>query len=65
MVLTRLLALLTAAVPVRITAWMWGVFAVDCALSAGVLLKYHDTELLSLPALLRQLRASSQSSTSR
>ena len=47
------------------TAWMWGVFAVDCALSAGVLLKYHDTELLSLPALLRQLRASSQSSTSR
>ena len=59
------LALLTAAVPVRITAWMWGVFAVDCALSAGVLLKYHDTELLSLPALLRQLRASSQSSTSR
>ena len=59
------LALLAAAVPARISAWMWGVFAVDCALSAGVLLKYHDTELLSLPALLRQLRASSQSSTSR
>ena len=59
------LALLAAAVPARITAWAWVLFIVDCALSAGVLLQYHDTELLSLPALVRQLRASSQSSTSR
>lgn len=59
------LALLAAAVPARITAWAWVLFTADWALSAGVLLRYHDTELLSLPALFRQLRASSQSSTSR
>ena len=59
------LALLAAAVPSPVTAWAWVLFTADWALSAGVLLWFHDTELLSLPALCRQLRASSQSSTSR
>ena len=59
------LALLAAAVPAPVTAWAWVAFTADWALSAGVLLRFHDTELLSLPALCRQLRASSQSSTSR
>ena len=44
---------------------MWLLFTADCALSGVVLLQYHDTALLSLPAAVRQLRASSQSSTSR
>ena len=59
------LALLAAAVPAPATAWAWVLLTADAALSAGVLLRFHDTELLSLPALYRQLRASSQSSTSR
>lgn len=59
------LTLLAAAMPSQVTAWVWLLFTADCALSTVVLLRYHNTELLSLPALLRQLRASSQSSTSR
>ena len=59
------LALLAAAVPTPVTAWAWALLTADAALSAGVLLRFHDTELLALPALRRQLRASSQSSTSR
>ena len=59
------LALLAAAVPAPVTAWAWALLTADAALSAGVLLHFHDTELLALPALRRQLRASSQSSTSR
>lgn len=59
------LALLADAVPLSVSAWMWLLFTADCALSGVVLLQYHDTALLSLPAAVRQLRASSQSSTSR
>ena len=59
------LALLAAAVPAPVTAWAWALLTADAALSAGVRLRFHDTGLLALPALRRQLRASSQSSTSR
>ena len=59
------LAVLAAAVPPEASAWAWLLLTADGALSAAVLHRWHDTELLSLPALARQLRASSQSSTSR
>lgn len=59
------LAALAAAVPPEASAWAWLLLTADGALSAAVLHRWHDTELLSLPALARQLRASSQSSTSR
>ena len=43
---------------------LWAVLAADCVLSAALLRRYRDTELLALRAALAQIRASSQSSTS-
>lgn len=43
---------------------LWVVLAADCVLSAALLRRYGDTELLSVGSLLSQTRAVSQSSTS-
>ena len=59
------IAVLAAAAPPQVSAWLWLLLTVDGAFSAAVLHRWHDTELLSSPALIRQVRASSQSSTSR
>ena len=59
------LARWTAGVlPLWAVTLMWVVFAVDCVLSAALLRRYRDTELLALGAALAQMRAVSQSSTS-
>lgn len=44
---------------------LWLLLAADCVLTSSLLLRYHDTELLALPAVRAQMRASSQSNTSR
>lgn len=59
------LAVLAEAAAPELSAWVWLLLTADGALSIAVLHRCHDTELLSLPALVRQVRASSQSSTSR
>ena len=38
--------------------------AADCVLTAALLLRRRDTELLAIPAAAAQMRAESQSSTS-
>ena len=59
------LAVLAEAAPPEAAAWAWLLLTMDGTLSAAVLHRWHDTQLLSLPSLVRQVRASSQSSTSR
>ena len=44
---------------------LWLALAADCVLTGALLRQYRDTEMLTLPAVLAQARASSQSSTSR
>ncbi|MDE7219012.1 MAG: putative ABC transporter permease [Oscillospiraceae bacterium] len=52
----------------RMPAWavfaLWMIFAADCVLSWALLRQNRDTELLTVHAVLAQMRASSQSSTS-
>ena len=52
----------------RTPAWivflLWIALAADCVFTAALLLRRHDTELLTVPAVFAQMRASSQSSTS-
>lgn len=55
-------AALAAAAPPALSYGLWLLLAADGVLTVRVLGRYHDTELLSLPALLA--RASSQSSAS-
>ena len=43
---------------------LWILLAADCVLTGALLLRRHDTELLSLGAVIAQTRAVSQSSTS-
>ncbi|MDE7246113.1 MAG: putative ABC transporter permease [Oscillospiraceae bacterium] len=43
---------------------VWLLLAADCVCTAFLLLGRHDTELLTLSAVLAQMRAESQSSTS-
>ena len=56
---------LAGAMPAEWSFRVWLLLIADGALSAAVLHRWHDTELLSPHALLHQVRASSQSSTSR
>lgn len=55
---------LAETVPPWFSFLMWVILAADCVLSAALLLRFQDIELLSLRALLSQTRAVSQSSTS-
>lgn len=56
--------LLAEAAPPWLAFLLWVTLAADCVLSWALLRQYRDTELLSLRAVLAQIRASSQSSTS-
>ncbi|MBR2895190.1 MAG: putative ABC transporter permease, partial [Oscillospiraceae bacterium] len=55
----------TADIPPAVTFAVWMLLAVDCPLTCTLLYHFHDTELLSLPALVTQQRPSNQSNTSR
>lgn len=55
---------LADAVPPGALFLLWVVLAADCVLSWSLLRRYRDTELLTASAVLSQMRASSQSSTS-
>ena len=59
------LSRLAAGIPASVTYGVWLLTVLDCVLTAALLLQYHDTELLTLRAAAAQVRASSQSSTSR
>lgn len=52
------------ALPPWVVFLLWVVLASDCVLSAALLRRYGDTELLTLGAVLAQIRSASQSSTS-
>lgn len=52
------------ALPPWVVFLLWVVLAADCVLSAALLRRYGDTELLTLGAVLAQIRSASQSSTS-
>lgn len=58
-------AALASRFPPEAAYGLWLALAADGVFTASLLLRYHDTELLALPAVLAQARASSQSSTSR
>ncbi len=55
---------LAEAVPPWVVFFLWLTLAADCVLSWTLLQRYRNTELLSLKAVVSQIRASSQSSTS-
>lgn len=55
---------LAEAVPPGAAFLLWIVLAADCVLSAALLWRFQDTEVLAWGAALRQTRAVSQSSTS-
>ena len=59
------IAAVTAEIPPSATFTVWMLLALDCPLTCALLHNFHDTELLSLPALFAQQRPSNQSSTSR
>ncbi len=59
------IAALVPCIPPGAAYGLWLLLAADGVFSASLLLRYHDTELLSLPVVLAQMRASNQSSTSR
>lgn len=48
------IAAAAAVIPPFVTFGVWMVFAADCLCTAVLLRRYHDTELLSIPALLSQ-----------
>lgn len=50
--------------PPEVLFALWVLLAADCVLSAALLLRRHDTELLTVRAALAYTRSSSQSSTS-
>lgn len=56
------------AAAARVPPWavflLWMVLAADCVLTAALLLRRRDTELLAIPAAAAQILAESQSSTS-
>lgn len=56
---------LVGRIPAAVTYGVWLALAADCVLTGALLRQYRDTEMLTLPAVLAQVRASSQSSTSR
>lgn len=58
-------AALAERTPAVVTYVLWVTFAADCVLTGALLRQYRDIDLLALPAFLDQMRASSQSSTSR
>ena len=60
-----LLVLLTARIPPALTFTVWVILAADCVLTGALLGRWHDTELLTVTAVLDQARASNQSNTSR
>lgn len=55
---------LAEAMPPWLVFLLWVTLAADCVLSWTLLRQYRDTELLSLRAVLAQIRASNQSNTS-
>lgn len=55
---------LAERVPPELLFILWVVLAADCVLSGALLQQYHDTELLTIGAVMAQRRAVSQSSTS-
>lgn len=59
-----LVILLAQITPAWITYALWLVLAADCVLSAALLRRFRNTELLTVSAVSAQIRASSQSSTS-
>ena len=56
--------LLSEAAPGWAVYLLWLALAADCVLSAALLRRYRDTEILTISNLLAQTRAISQSSTS-
>ena len=57
-----------AAAADRVPAWavflIWMTLAADCVFTAALLLRRRDPELLAIPAVWAQVRASNQSNTS-
>ena len=47
-------AMIAEAIPPAVTFGIWILLAADCFCTAVLLHRYHDTELLSIPALLSQ-----------
>lgn len=64
----RLVQPYAAALAARLPAWavflLWVLLAADCVLTVSLLRRCRDTEMLSAGAVLAQMRAVSQSSTS-
>lgn len=58
-------AALAACVPVEMTYTLWLLLTADSVASAALLRRYHQIDLLAIPAFFAQIRASGQSSTSR
>lgn len=56
---------LAVSLPPEVTFALWMLLAVDGTITAALLWEYGDIDLLTLPAVLAQVRASSQSNTSR
>lgn len=56
---------LVRAIPAPVTFALWLLLAADCVLTGALLLRFHDPEGLTVSGVLSQIRASSQSSTSR
>lgn len=55
---------MAARLPPEIVYIVWMVLAADCVCTAALLLRRHDIDLLTPSAVLAQIRAESQSSTS-
>ena len=59
-----LVRLLAGAAPGWCLYLLWVLLAADCVFSAALLRQYRDTEILTISAVMTQMCASSQSSTS-
>jgi len=58
-------AALASMVPPEVTFMFWMLLVCDCVLTAALLHTYRDTEILTISWVAAQIRASSQSRTSR
>ena len=63
--LQPVVAALTVRLPEVTIYVLWLILAADCVLTAAVLRQFQDTERLALTTMIGQIRASSQSNTSR
>ena len=57
--------ILAVRTPPEVLLVLWVVLAADCLLTASLLLRFHDTELLTVRAVRAYTRSVSQSNTSR